>query len=131
MSRATSSLFEQLPLDEMEMGLVVPIATTLVEPAEISQRLGITFESGRDDLDALEAALLRTPSGRQFALVRHQHQPASGTDILTNEKSGDFAQDLKESLAMLRMTRKDLGWVHPDAVEDHRIRRVRQFSKQG
>jgi hypothetical protein len=111
------ALFEQLPLGEMEAGLARPIATTRIEPAEISRRLGIMFESARDDLDELQAALIRGPSGRQFALVRHLHQPAPGTDILTNENSDNCAHDLWESLAVLRMTLDDLGWVHPDAAE--------------
>jgi hypothetical protein len=100
----------------MEAGLVNPIATTRIEPGEISRRLGIRFESAKDDLDTVSAALIRGPSGRQFALVRHEHQPAPGTDILTNENSRNFARDLQESLAVLQMTVDDLGWVHPGAI---------------
>lgn len=114
--RQATNRFEQLPLDKMETGLASTIATTRVEPAEISRRLGIRFEPARDDLDSMQAALLRSPSGRQFALVRHEHQPAPGTDLLTNENSCSIAHDLQELLAMLRMTVDDLGWVHPDAI---------------
>ena len=111
--------FGQLPLAEMEAGLARPIATTRIEPAEISRRLGIRFESAKDDLDELQAALIRSPSGRQFALVRHLHQPLPGTDILTNENSRNYAGDLRESLAILKLTLDDMDWVHPDAAEIH------------
>jgi len=116
MSTATSSLFEQLPLGEMEFGLAQPIAVTRAEPDELTQKLGVRFEPARDDLDELVTVLIRGASGCQFALVRHLHQPKPGTTILTNEKSRDFARDLREALAMLRMNFDDLLWEHPDAI---------------
>jgi len=117
MRTADTSLFEQLPLGEMEFGLAQPIAVARLEPAEFEKKLGLTFEPARDDLDELVTALIRGASGRQFALVRHLHQPKPGTTILTNEKSCDFARDLQESLAALQMNIDGLDWIHPDAVE--------------
>jgi hypothetical protein len=52
-------------------------------------------------------------------LVRHLHQPLPGTDILTNENSRNYAGDLRESLAILKLTLDDMDWVHPDAAEIH------------
>ena len=117
MSKATTHLLEQLPLGEMEFGLAQPVAVTRVEPAEFAEKLGIRFEPARDDLDELVTVLIRGASGRQFALVRHLHQPKPGTTILTNEGSRDFARDLQEALATLRIAVTDLDWVHP-AVAD-------------
>ena len=104
---------EQIPLREITRGLAKPIATIRLEPKDISKRFGITFESAKDDLDELEVALLQTDSGQQFALVRHQHQPNQGTDILTTEHSPDLEKDLSEAVRLLRLDRKDVGWMHP------------------
>jgi hypothetical protein len=104
---------EQIPLRKITRGLAKPIATIRLEPKEISKRFGITFESAKDDLDELEVALLQTDSGQQFALVRHQHQPNHGTDILTTEYSPDLEKDLSEAVRLLRLDRKDVGWMHP------------------
>jgi hypothetical protein len=104
---------EQIPLRKITRGLAKPIATIRLEPKDISKRFGITFESTKDDLDELEVALLQTDSGQQFALVRHQHQPNQGTDILTTEYSPDLEKDLSEAVRLLRLDRKDVGWMHP------------------
>jgi len=106
--------FTQVPLREMKRGLAKPIATIRLEPKDISKRLrGLRFESTEDDLDQLEAAIIRSNSGREFALVRHRHQPYSGTDILTDEHSGDLRRDLVEALRLLLLRRQELSWIHP------------------
>jgi hypothetical protein len=96
----------------MERGLTRPVATLNLEPADISSRLGVRFESVRDDLDDLEAAVICGESGRQFALVRHRHQPEAGTDILTNERSRNLAADLREILRVLQFGIHELRWIH-------------------
>jgi hypothetical protein len=113
----TSELYtvHQIPLREMERGLAQPVATVELEPNEISERLGITFEVVQDDLDQLQAALVEGAAGRQFALVRHQNQPHPGTDILTNERSSDLRADLSEAVSLFRFGNDELRWVHPDA----------------
>src|SRR6267142_1631836 len=52
----------QLPLT-MTRGLAKPVARIRLEPSEISARLGIEFETAADDLDRLQAAVLRSGSG--------------------------------------------------------------------
>ena len=114
----------QIPLHRMMRGLAKPIATIRLEPQDISSRSGIQFEPAADDLDELEAAVLRSKSGRQFALVRHRHQPNPGTDILTNENSRRLTKDLQEVLQFLRLKRGDLRWIHSaiePALVPHRI----------
>jgi hypothetical protein len=105
---------QQIPLEEMEQGLARPMATLSLEPAEITSRAGLRFETAQDDLDELEAAVFRSDSGRQFALVRHRHQPESGTDILTSERSCDLSADLSDALQTLKFEPGELRWTHPD-----------------
>ena len=107
---------EQVPLGKMEHGLARAVARLGLEPAEITNRVGLRFENGRDDLDDLEAAVFRARSGKQFALIRHRHQPHPGTDILVNERLPDLAAALREALQALRFKPKDLTWIHPKAI---------------
>lgn len=99
----------------MERGLARPVATLKLGPAEISKRLGLSFETTRDDLDELEAAVFRDTTGQQFALVRHRHQPNPGTDILINENLRDLSAALRDALRALRLEPKDLQWTSPKA----------------
>ncbi len=105
--------FYQIPLAEAEFGLAHPIATMSLEPREITSRFGIAFEPEQDDLDLLEVALVRTNAGRQFALVRHRHQPEPGTDILTNERTADPTSDLRDLMQAFQLEPHELRWVHP------------------
>lgn len=121
--------FSQIPLHRMTRGLAKPIARIRLEPKDIATRFGITFEPSRDDLDQLEAAVFRSKSGRQFALVRHQHQPDPGTDILTNENSRRLTEDLREVLRFLALRWRDLSWIHPGIKASSISRQVETFQK--
>ena len=101
----------------MHHGLAKPIARLRWSLREITERLGITFETIHDDLDELQAALIAGVSSRQFALVRHRHQPNPGTDILTGERSTDFTSDLAEVLHLLGFDSGALRWIHPDVTD--------------
>jgi hypothetical protein len=105
--------FQQIPLQQMERGLARPVATLRLEPAEIAKRVGLTFETAKDDLDDLEAALFKARTGRQIALVRHRHQPNRGTDILINERSRDLNSAVREALQALNFEAPDLQWTSP------------------
>ena len=104
---------EQVALDEVAGGLAQTVATIDLEPDELKTRYGIHFEESEDDLDRLVAALIRPPSGRVFALVRHRHQPSRGTDIVISEHSLDLKADLAEAIHHLRLSRRQLKWLHP------------------
>src|SRR5258708_11382493 len=91
----------QIPLNPMERGLALPVATLRFEPAEITNRLGFKFETARDALDELEAVAFTGPSGNQFALVRHRHQPDPGTAILVNVRLVDLSAHLPAPLKPL------------------------------
>jgi hypothetical protein len=105
--------FQQIPLQQMERGLARPVATLRLEPAEIAKRVGLTFETAKDDLDELEAAVFKANSGRQIALVRHRHQPNRGTDILINERSRDLNSAVRDALQALNFEAHDLQWTSP------------------
>ena len=104
---------QQIPLEQMERGLARPVATLRLEPAEITSRSGLTFETAHDDLDELQAAVFRIATGQEFALVRHRHQPRPGTDILINEKSRDLSAALRDALQGLQFEPRELRWTHP------------------
>ena len=116
-----SSQIKQVHLGEVTRGLAKPIATIRLEPEDISRKFGVKFESTKDDLDELKAALIHSNSGRQFALVRHQHQPNPGTDILTYEHSPNLTDDLLDVLQLLAIRQRDLIWTHPE-IETQQIR---------
>jgi hypothetical protein len=105
--------FQQIPLQQMERGLARPVATLRLEPAEISKRVGLKFETAKDDLDDLEAALFKARTGRQIALVRHLNQPNRGTDILINERSRDLNAAVRDALHALNFEAHDLQWTNP------------------
>jgi hypothetical protein len=109
-----SAEFARLRLENMQHGLAKPIARVRSDPPELSRRFGLKFENAQDDLDTLEAALICTPTGRQFALVHHDNQPLPGTDILVDERSSDITADLSEFLNILSVHPRELSWTHPD-----------------
>lgn len=115
MLKSTLSI-EQVPLAKMEHGLARAVARLRLEPAEITDRVRLHFEKGQDDLDDLEVAVFRAQSGKQFALIRHRHQPYPGTDILINERRHDLAAALQEALQALQFKPQDLSWTHPKAT---------------
>jgi hypothetical protein len=112
---ATTAQIKQVSLKDVAGGLAQPVATIKLEPEELKERYGIEFQESKDDLDDLVAALVRAPSGRMFALVRHRHQPNPGTDILTDEHSLDLGEDLADAVRYLGLSRADVKWVHPVA----------------
>jgi len=113
MQESRSPFIEQIPLEQMERGLARPVATLRLEPGEIANRVGLKFEIAHDDLDELEAAVFRAASGRQFALVRHRHQPKAGTDILIKENSRNLSAALRDALKVLQFEPRELRWIHP------------------
>jgi hypothetical protein len=106
--------FTQLHLGDWEHGLAKPIALLALEPGEISERTGLKFETTRDELDYLQAALFRTSGGTQFALARHQHAPIPGTEIVVNERTNDLSAALEEAISVLGFDVTELVWVHPE-----------------
>jgi hypothetical protein len=113
MPKYLSRTIQQIPLEQMARGLARPVATLILEPAEITSRSGLTFETAHDDVDELQAAVFRVATGQEFALVRHRHQPQPGTDILINETSRDLGAALRDALQGLQLEPRELRWSHP------------------
>jgi hypothetical protein len=111
---AAQRKFHQLDLAEWPRGLERAIAVVALEPRELAARCGLRFEMSGDDLDAFEGALLGTPSGKHFALVRHRGAPLPGTEVWAHSDSVDLSTDLQEALHVLDLTTKDLAWTHPN-----------------
>jgi hypothetical protein len=93
--------FRQIQLADWPRGLERAIAIVAFEPSEIAARCGLQFERSEDDLDG---ALIGTPSGKQFALVRDRGATARGTELWTRSDSEDFGQDLREALRVLGLS---------------------------
>jgi len=77
--------------------------------------LGLVFKHSYDNLDTLDESQITAPSGRTYRLIRHEHSPAPGTEILTSE-NGDIRTKLAEVLQELRLSDSDLLWVNPQIV---------------
>jgi hypothetical protein len=94
------------------------------------------FTRGHDDLDSLLIALFKVTSGRQYALVRHDHAPSPGTQILSRAQVEDpkrLVVDLLELLTYLRVPIPAVTWTaprietawrqHSDETQSHAVRR--------
>ncbi len=93
-----------------------PIALLNREPAELGRAPGLEFVPGHDDLDAVLVAVLRAPSGRDYALVRHVNSPSPGTEVLTRvplAQAAIIADDLRELLHVLGLGQDAIEWVAP------------------
>ena len=106
----------QVRLSELDPRIGTVIGVLALEPHELSDRFHLTFEESEDDLDQLVAAGLRV-GDRQYALVRHKHHPAPGTEILTSCDSTSYAEDLREVLQQLHLPESSLTWTHPSIDE--------------
>lgn len=55
-----------------------------LEPDEISDRLGIAFSDGADDLGAFVEAGIRLTSGRMLLFLKYKDPETSGTSVLAD-----------------------------------------------
>lgn len=105
--------YTQIPLDEIPHGLAQPIALLENTPSSIQQALEIRFERSRDDLDDLDAAILKSSDGFHLALIYHLNAPIKGTEIRINERSKDPRGDLDKALRILSPIQPRIIWTHP------------------
>lgn len=89
-----------------------PIAVLRPEPADLGRKLGIEFRDDRDDLDELEYAGLRLPSGDQILLVRHRHAPNPGTEVY-GDAGADSVLLLERFLAATGLSSDLVSWQVP------------------
>lgn len=71
--------YRQLDLQD-HRGESQPVAHMRLSPDEISRRCGIRFEEDRDDLDALQVAVVEA-EGVRFVLQRYVRNPVAGAEI--------------------------------------------------
>lgn len=112
--------FRQLDILAGSRHICRPIALLRLTPHAITERFGIAFEDGRDDLDELQAALIESDSGRKFGLVYYLGAPEPrGTAVWANELCTDLSAEFASFAATLPIPLDDFVWVHPDI---HRVR---------
>jgi len=89
-----------------------PIAVLRLEPDALVAR-GFKFERGYDDLDNLRFHRLNDG----LALVRHEHSPSPGTEVVVRDFSvtdtNDAVRALRQALEVLGLSRRELSWIHP------------------
>jgi hypothetical protein len=91
------------------------VAVLRFSPEELSQRVGIRFQTAHDDLDILDWARVIGLSGKPYALVRHRHAPEPGTQIVVRHDSLDPSADVLDVLNGLQLSERDLTWASPEA----------------
>jgi hypothetical protein len=90
------------------------IGTLSLEPEELAERLGIEFESGRDDLDAYRLAAIAESQVGQLWLFAHENAPQGGTDIIVDRSvTRDIA--LGALARTLGIDIRSFDWVNPYA----------------
>ena len=89
------------------------IATLPLEPAEIAERIPVTFSRQRDDLGEYLAAAIETNVGRLLLCVRYLEAPSPEVTIFA-DANDDFAEALTEILLLLRVRREVLPWINED-----------------
>jgi hypothetical protein len=79
-------------------------------PRDLSERLGLPFVHGRDDLDAFYLAAIEDAQIGQIWLFRHEHSPAEGTEVVV-----DAGVPRDAALSALRrqagFTRRAFEWI--------------------
>jgi hypothetical protein len=113
----TNSATEFFPPESGPLArLTKSVAVLRLTPEELSDRVGISFQTAHDDLDALDWARVIGLTGRFYALVRHRHAPEPGTQIVVPYDSGDLEADIRDVLEGLNLSSRDLAWTSPEAV---------------
>jgi hypothetical protein len=105
--------------------LTKSVAVLRLKPEELSERIGIPFQAGHDDLDILDWARVIGLSGRPYALVRHRHSPEPGTQIVVPYDSGDLWADVLDVLSGLNLSERDLAWTSQEAVPGRQAKSTR------
>lgn len=89
------------------------IATIPLEPAEIAERVPVTFSSQQDDLGEYLAAAIQANAGRLLLFVRYMEAPSPGVTVFA-DANDDLAEALTEILRLLNVRREDLPWINED-----------------
>lgn len=85
-----------------------PLALLALEPEDLSERLGLGFDDSFDGLDSLKLCLLRLPSQRKVALIRHLGSP--GTLVAVRPVDVENPDALAEVQTALGLDWSDVSW---------------------
>ncbi len=91
------------------------VATLRHDPTVLTERLGLCFVPGFDDLDFLDWAEVVGRVGR-YALVYHRNAPHPSTEVVISSESRNPRRELLDALKALRLTEEDGSWMHPDVI---------------
>ena len=83
------------------------------EPHDFQINNGLVFQSGYDDLDYLDFAMLTLTSGHDVTLVRHKGSPQPGTELCVRSDLDTVASVILETCLFLKSSESDLQWIHP------------------
>jgi len=78
------------------------LAVLAPSPAELTRRWGLTFDSVTDDLDTVSVLAVQV-GDTYFLLMRGDHEPGKGTNLLTPD-SGDPVALTQQFLAAMSLT---------------------------
>jgi hypothetical protein len=92
----------------------MPVAVLLKRPEELAREASLQFLEGFDDLDYVTFSAFALPSGRSIALVHHKNAQNPGTEICVVPDELAIPFTIEETLKVLKISVKDLSWIHPD-----------------
>lgn len=106
---------KQIPPHNWPSGSRWAIAVLEFEPEELTQRYGLVFEEGIDDLDHYKRAVIDLPGVGQVWFLRYPNLDYPGTPIWVDEES-DFDAARQEVLDALELTPAAFNWVNPHSL---------------
>jgi len=83
-----------------------------LDPTALSDRYGLSFEEGYDDLDRYQRAAIALPDGSQAWLVRYQGEQGAGTTVYV-DAAADPSRTKELLLRTLALKEEDLVWSTP------------------
>jgi hypothetical protein len=86
------------------------VAILALEPAELSERFGLAFQDGIDDLGRYRLAAIALANGSQAWMLKHDDDPNPGTEVMVDaDADPDEAQS--HFLNALGLDRSVLLWA--------------------
>jgi hypothetical protein len=115
--------------------LTRPVAALRLNPTTLSERLGLRFFSGFDDLDLLDWAEIVGRRGR-YALVYHRNAPRPLTQVVISSTSQDPRREFEDALETMQLTNADVAWIDPEispkrVARSHHLRPTKSASIGG